>query len=220
MNEASPAHRYEPRWPIVLTILVVLALLALLPGRVRLFPPWLPYILVIAELIPVIAIELTKGDSRWLRIERPITTTFVILIVLANLTNLANLFQKMVLHSTEMNGLQLFASSIAVWVTNVLAFALIYWQVDRGGAEVRISHTGQRPDWLFPHEGMPAEVVKPGWLPTFIDYLYLGFSTATAFSATDVLPLTARAKLLMMLDSTISLLTLVVVAARAINILG
>jgi uncharacterized membrane protein len=107
-----------------------------------------------------------------------------------------------------------------VWVTNVLVFSLLYWQIDRGGPEARMAHARSKPDWLFPQEGAPAEDVPPGWRPAFVDYLYLGYSTGTAFSTTDAMPLTSRAKLLMMLESTISLLTVVVVASRAINILA
>ncbi len=78
----------------------------------------------------------------------------------------------------------------------------------------------ERPDWIFPADEAEADNVRSGWRPQFIDYLFLGFSTATAFSTTDALPLTGRAKFAMMTESTISLVTLVVVAARAINALG
>jgi uncharacterized membrane protein len=98
---------------------------------------------------------------------------------------------------------------------NVLTFSLLYWQIDRGGPA---SLAKKRRDWLFPQE--VAEDVVPKWRATFVDYLYLGYSTATAFSSTDVSPMTSRAKLLMMLESAISLVTTVAVAARAINILG
>jgi uncharacterized membrane protein len=125
----------------------------------------------------------------------------------------------MVRRSAEIGGLQLLTSSIAVWVTNVLMFSLLYWQIDRGGPESRANNADTKPDWLFPQVGAPDDV-PPGWRPTFVDYLFLGYSTATAFSTTDVMPLTSRAKMLMMLESTISLATIVVVAARAINILG
>jgi hypothetical protein len=101
----------------------------------------------------------------------------------------------------------------------VLTFSLLYWQIDRGGPEARANKASPRPDWLFPQEGTPRDV-PPGWRPTFVDYLFLGYSTATAFSTTDVMPLTSRAKLLMMLESTISLATIVTVMSRAINILG
>jgi hypothetical protein len=114
---------------------------------------------------------------------------------------------------------QLLTSSIAVWVTNVLMFSLLYWQIDRGGPESRVNNASTQPDWLFPQAGAP-EDAPPDWRPTFVDHLFLGFSTATAFSTTDVMPLTPRAKMLMMLESTISLVTIVVVGPRAINILG
>lgn len=220
VNESAQAYRHEPRWPVVLTIAVVIGLLALLPGRVKLLPNWFPYVIGIVGMAPILAVELARSKSRWFRIERIVTLMFAVFIIIGNLTNLITLFLRMVNQSTQLGGLQLFASSIAVWVTNVLAFSLLYWQVDSCGPEARLNNEGQKADWLFPQMGESSESVPAGWEPAFIDYLYLGYSTATAFSATDALPLTARAKLLMMLESTISLLTLVVVAARAINILG
>ena len=212
--------RYEHRWPVAIAILVVIGLLALLPGRIKLFADWFPYAIGILEITPIIAVELTKGNPRWIRFERIVTLLFVVLIVVGTIVNLASLIQKMIQHSTEIGGLQLFASSIAVWTTNILAFSMLYWQIDSGGSEARMNHIGTHPDFLFSQQGAPAEVVPPDWRPDFVDYLYLGFTTATAFSPTDVLPMTSRGKLLMMLNSSISLLTLVVVAARAINILG
>jgi len=120
--------------------------------------------------------------------------------------------------SGELSGIQLLASAIAVWITNLLTFSIHYWQLDRGGPEARVRRTGVRPDWLFPQDGAPE--LAPGWLPGFVDYLALGFNTATAFSPTDTLPLTTRAKLLMMFESTVSLVTVLIVAARAINVPG
>jgi uncharacterized membrane protein len=220
MQVQAQAPRFEPRWPVALTIVGVVALLALLPGRVRLLPIWGPFLLGIMVLIPLIAVELTKANARWLRVERVVTLLFAVVVGVGNMTNLANLMQKIIEGSTTLSGLQLFASSIAVWVTNVLAFSLVYWQLDRGGPVARLNSAERRPDWLFPHEGQPSDVVPPGWRPVFVDYLYLAYSTATAFSATDALPLTSRAKILMMLDSTISLLIVVVIAARAISLIS
>jgi hypothetical protein len=164
-------------------------------------------------------VALTAARGWWLRVERAITLLFVALMELANLSILAYLVRAMVKQPGDIGGLQLLTSSIALWVTNVLAFALLYWQMDRGGPEARANDAGTKPDWLFPQSGAP-EDAPPGWRPTFVDYLFLAFSTATAFSPTDALPLTSRAKMLMMLESSISLSTLVVVASRAINILG
>jgi uncharacterized membrane protein len=126
----------------------------------------------------------------------------------------------MIHKSRELGGLQLLGSSIAIWLTNVLAFSVLYWQIDRGGPEARMNTAGARPDWLFPQTGASADDVPTGWRPTFVDYLYLAYSTATAFSTTEVAPLTSRAKMLMMLESSISLMVILVVASRAINILS
>jgi hypothetical protein len=166
------------------------------------------------------AVGLTAGKPKWLRAERAITLFVIIYGCLASLATLTNLIGAMIKGSVELSGAMLLASGIAVWVSNVLIFSLLYWHMDRGGPESRVNDSNKRPDWLFPQEGAPEERVRPGWRPAFVDYLFLGYSTATAFSTTDVVPLTARAKLLMMLESSISLVTMVVVASRAINILG
>jgi len=219
MKEPAQLFRIEPRWPVALAILAVLFLLAVLPGRVRLFPAWFPYLLGIMLFVTATAHGLTAEKARWLHIERIIMLLFVVVAGVGNLANLANLIGAMVRRSAEIGGVQLLTSSISVWVTNVIMFSLLYWQIDRGGPEARANNAGTKPDWLFPQAGAP-EDTPPDWRPTFIDYLFLGFSTATAFSPTDALPLTSRAKMLMMIESTISLVTIVVVASRAINILG
>jgi hypothetical protein len=191
-----------------------------LPGRIKLFPDWTVYVVAVAVLAPMAGVGLTAARPRWLRVERAVTLLFFVASALVTLANLGNLIGAMIHRPSDISGLQLFASSIAVWVTNVLIFSLLYWQIDRGGPEARVNNAGTRPDWLFPQEGAPAQDVPPGWRPVFVDYLFLGYSTATAFSTTDVMPLTSRAKLLMMIESMIALATIVVVAARAINILG
>jgi len=220
MKDAGSRPQFEPRWPVALAILGVLFLLMALPGRIKLFPNWTVYVVALAVLAPMAAVGLTAARPRWLRVERAVTLLFFVVASVVTLANLGNLIGAMIRRPSDISGLQLFASSIAVWVTNVLIFSLLYWQIDRGGPESRVNNAGPRPDWLFPQEGAPAEDVPPGWRPAFVDYLFLGYSTATAFSTTDVMPLTSRAKLLMMIESMISLATIVVVAARAINILG
>lgn len=220
IRESAQASRFEPRWPVVLAILSVLGVLTFLPGRLKLVPDWIPYATGIVVLTPIAAVWLTTAKAGWLRVERMIILIFFVVATAAILATLANLVEAMLERSKEVSGLELLASSIAVWVTNVLMFSLLYWQIDRGGPEARASDAGAQPDWLFPQESAPAEDVPPGWLPRFVDYLYLGFSTSTAFSTTETVPLTARAKLLMMLESAISLLTIVLVAARAVNLLG
>ncbi len=219
MKEPDNVPHSEPRWPVVLAILTVLILLTLLPGRVRKFPAWSPFALGIMALTPIAGAALAAEKERWLRLERAITLLFFLAASIGTLVNLANLVSAMVRRPAEISGVQLLNSSIGVWISNVIAFSLLYWQIDRGGPVTRANMQSTRPDWLFPQEGAP-QAVAPDWRPTFVDYLFLGFSTATAFSPTDALPLTSRAKLLMMFESAISLATILVVASRAINILG
>jgi len=105
-----------------------------------------------------------------------------------------------------------------IWVTNVIAFSLWYWDLDRGGAAARAHHPDRNPAFVFP-EMQRSEYVAAGWLPRFVDYLHLSFTTATAFSPTDVSAITPWAKLLMMTEEAISLIVAILVVARAVNIL-
>lgn len=211
---------FEPRWPVALTILVMLFLLAVLPDRIRLYPSWLGYVAGLAVLTPLAGIGLTSARQWWRRVERIVVLVFGAVVGAATLVNLANLTALMLSREAHTSGMQLLTSSIALWVTNVFVFSLLYWQIDRGGPEGRVEDTGELADWLFPQEAAPAGDVPRGWRPAFVDYLYLSYSTATAFSTTEVAPLTPRAKLMMMMQSMISLVTIVLVGSRAINILG
>jgi hypothetical protein len=217
VNDQAQPIRIAPRWPVAITALAVLFLLTVLPWRIRVFPIWVPYIGVIALIVPMAAIKLTTAKARWLRVERATTLLFCAIAEAATVAALTRLLGAMVRGKGEIGGNQLLTSSVAAWVMNVLTFSLLYWQIDRGGPASLVNDT--KKDWLFPQEGV-RENGALNWRATFVDYLYLAFSTATAFSSTDVLPLTSRAKMLMMLESAISLVTTVAVASRAINILG
>lgn len=217
MSQLRKMH-IEPRWPVVLTIAIVLLLIGLLPNRVRAFPNWVPPLVALAMIVPMTALSLTTAQERWLRIEKIATIFFFVIVGFGMARILTELLIKMMYRSGEITGLRLLASSIALWVENVLVFSLGYWRTDRGGPEARANHMSRKPDWLFPQAGSGRESEDSA--PTFVDYLFLAFCTATAFSPTATLPLTTRAKLLMMLESMVSLVTIVAVAARAINILG
>jgi uncharacterized membrane protein len=208
----------ESRWPVALTILVVLVLLTVLPDRVRFAPVWVPYLLGVVILAAIALVPLTGGKRRALRTERFITLLFSLLVGVGTLAGLGYLIEEMFNPSGELNGLELFTSSIAVWVITILIFALVYWQSDQGGPEMRRSDRRTPPDWLFPQAEL--DHILPHWQPTFVDYLFLSYTTATAFSPTDVAPLTARAKLMLMAQSLISLATILLVVARAINVIG
>lgn len=220
MTDPASARRIEARWPVVLAILSVIVLLTAMPGRIRIFPAWFPFLLGSLVIVPTAVCGFVPGKPLWLRIERLLTLLFFVVTLLGSIVSQANLITAMISRSSGISGVQLLTSSIAVWVTNVLAFSLLYWQMDRGGPEARTGGIRVKPDWLFPQGGASPEEFPMDWSPTFLDYLSLGFNTSTAFSPTDVLPLTRRAKMLMMIESSISLVTIVVVASRAINILG
>jgi uncharacterized membrane protein len=219
MEEPNQIRRIESRWLVILAIMAVFILLIVLPGRVREFPIWIGCVLVSALIAPMVAVSLAT-DKRWLlRIESFATGLFILVAGFALLDNLQYLLSQMVRGHVKLTGLTLLTSSIAVWATNVLIYSLVYWRMDRGGPEARANQADTLPDWLFPQEDVP-ELVPIRWHPSFVDYLFLSFCTATAFSPTDALPLTARAKALMMLEGIVSLVTIIIILARAINTLG
>jgi hypothetical protein len=106
---------------------------------------------------------------------------------------------------------------MTIWSTNVIAFGLWYWGLDRGGPVKRLQPDSPSPDFQFPQMENP-QLVAPGWYPELVDYIYVSFTNSIAFSPTDAMPLTRRAKLLMLFESAISAITILLVAARAVNI--
>ena len=208
----------EPRWPIVLTIIVVFAL-TLLPGRVRAFPPWATVLIVVVLIAPMAGLWLSPAKQRWLQIESIVTVASVLIAGAGMILDLKDLFVRMVTPPTGITGIQLLNSSIALWSTNVLIFSVLYWRVDRGGIVARAEGTPGPPDWLFPREEADHELLA-AWRPTFVDYLFLAFCTAAAFTPAEAMPMTTRAKLLMMAEGLISLVTVLAIASRAIGLLG
>lgn len=215
-----PPRKFESRWPPALALLASVIAIALLPMRLALVPEWARFVLAAVALFPIIAVVLTRGSERSLLIERSAHFAFCALLAALTFLGLAQLIHVMISRSSSLSGITLLSSSIAVWLINVVNHSILYWQLDRGGPEARLRGRAARPDWLFPQDDASTALVGPGWRPAFVDYLYLAFSTATAFSTTEVAPLTSRAKLLMMLESSIALMVIVLVGARAINILG
>ena len=145
----------------------------------------------------------------------------VALIGLITATNVASLFKLIyaLLHANKSSGLALLNDAANLWVTNVVCFALWYWELDRGGPGRRGLPGERRPDFLFANMASP-QFCKQNWRPGFLDYLFLAFTNASAFSPTDALPLTRGAKVVMMVQASVSLLTIAIVAARAVNILS
>ena len=218
MTETARRPDLEPRWPIVLTIIVVFAL-TLLPGRVRAFPPWATVLIVVVLIAPMAGLWLSPAKQRWLQIESIVTVATVLIAGAGMILDLKDLFVRMVTPPTGITGIQLLNSSIALWSTNILIFSVLYWRVDRGGIVARAEGTPGAPDWLFPREEANHELLA-AWRPTFVDYLFLAFCTAAAFTPAEAMPMTTRAKLLMMAEGLISLVTVLAIASRAIGLLG
>ncbi len=212
---ASPG---EARWPALLAVTVAIALQLVLPDRLTRGlgdPIWIPAMegALIVVLLVTNPGTISREESRL----RAVGILLIAVITFSNFVSLGELIHAL-LYGSKAGGRSLVYASVPVWLTNVIAFGLWYWELDRGGPAARRSPDHRYPDFLFPQMSVPA--CSPGWTPTFFDYLYTSFTNATAFSPTDTMPLSAWAKLLMMFQSLASLVTVAVVVSRAVNILG
>jgi len=212
------ASHGEPRWPALLAVLVAALLQLILPDSLirGLGYRWLIPALegaLMAVLLVVNPGRISREESRL----RVIGVALIALITVANVVSLTELIHAL-LYGAKTSGRPLVYASVPIWLTNVIVFGLWYWELDRGGPAARQVSAHRRPDFLFPQMSAPGS--SPGWTPSFLDYSYTSFTNATAFSPTDTMPLTAWAKLLMMLQSLASLVTIAVVISRAVNILN
>ncbi|MFF1422979.1 hypothetical protein [Streptomyces sp. NPDC058280] len=210
--------RGELRWSSAVAVLAAIALQWALPERLSLRPEWLLPALETALLIALVAANPHRID-RASRLYRAAGLALIALISAANAFSAVYLVAGLIRGTggAEDPG-ALLSSGGSIWLTNVIAFALWYWEWDRGGPVARSNATRAYPDFLFPQMQTP-DLATPHWEPAFPDYLYLSFTNATAFSPTDVMPLTRWAKMLMLLQAVVSLLIVILVVARAVNIL-
>ncbi|MDX6345224.1 MAG: hypothetical protein QOF84_14 [Streptomyces sp.] len=211
------ATRGEPRWAVTAVILVAVALQLMLPRRLTLQPYWALPVLELVLLAGLIAANPRRVEppTRWLRW---VGLALIGVISLANGWAAVRLVVGLVNGTEGTDAGPLLLTGGGIWLTNVIVFALWYWEWDRGGPMARARGHHQFPDFLFVQMQSP-ETAPPDWEPAFLDYLYLSFTNSTAFSPTDVMPLSRWAKMLMMLQSSVSLVTVVLVVARAVNIL-
>jgi hypothetical protein len=206
----------EHRRPAAVAILVGILIQVLAPAPVvpstRLLLPGLEIVLLAAlVLVNPFRMNLESRVVRWMS------------LVLTGALGVSNGWSAWLLVQYLMSGQPLSAGTLllmgaAVWTTNVLAFGLIFWELDRGGPAARAAARHENPDFLFPQMSSP-ELAPADWRPWFLDYLYLSFTNATAFSPTDVMPLTIRAKVAMAAQSLVALVVVLLVVARAINVL-
>jgi len=203
----------ESRWPAILALLAVGALNALLPEEISPGPYWLVLAIVSILLIPII-ISHQRGRI-WLNS----VLAHVVLAIVTSSMIASLVLLIMGLPSKRDSPLTLLRAAGALWVANVLVFASWYWRLDAGGPNLRDTRTNHTDGaFLFPQMTMSGKQAR-NWSPGFVDYLFLAFNTSTAFSPTDVPVLSRWAKLMMIVQASISLTTVALIAARAVNIL-
>jgi len=213
----------EPRWPIALAISFFIAVSITLrivqPHRESLGPDWLVPGIEIGMLVALLAADPARVIARanWLR---RVSLTLTLLLSVAAVLSTTILITDLIKggKATQSAG-NLLSSGVVIWLGNCLIFGLIYWQLDSGGPLARYRGERAYPDFAFTQQMSP-ELAPPGWRPQYVDYLILGLTTSTAFSPTDVLPMTRWAKLTMALQSLISLMVIGLVIARAVNVLS
>jgi uncharacterized membrane protein len=211
-------EKHDPFWGPQLVVAVAIVIDLLLPEKLTLGPTWL---LPALEALALGGLLLASPHPRMRHspLRRQLAMALIALVSIANLVSLYLLVHFLLHHGTAPEkGRPLIMAGIELWITNVLLFGLWYWELDRGGPLARAMQPGTLPDFLFPQMADP-RYAPDAWMPSLIDYLYVSFTNATAFSPTDTMPLTQAAKVLMAAQSLGSLLTIGLVVARAVNIL-
>jgi hypothetical protein len=203
-----------PRWPAIVALLVVALLLTFVSNQLAFGPTLLPLAVVIVLLVPLmIAIRLDRHG--WRRALGTLALGTVTATVAASTIYLV--YQ---LVSGKITAPSLLTGAAGLWAANLVTFGVWYWEIDGGGPSKRRRDGHVSTDFLFPQLQVGDGTSSHGWWPTFIDYLFVAFNASTAFSPTDTLLLSRRAKILMMIQATISFVTVIVIAARAINTLS
>jgi hypothetical protein len=223
-RDSLPAWRRETegelRWPVAVTTGVAIALQVAVPDKLVLVSP--SWILPVAQaaLLIVLVTANPRRINRESKAKRSLSLMLGALLTLANGWSVARLAIGITRGTMDGSPGQLLISGAIIWLTNVVVFGLWYWEFDRGGPVARALNAGNRyPDFQFPQMVSPAGMVRPDWEPAFLDYLYLAFTNASAFSPTDVMPMSRWAKVAMTVQSLISIVTVALVVSRAVNIL-
>jgi uncharacterized membrane protein len=206
----------EARWPVALAIIAAAGFQLSLPDEVVLGSRWLMPVLEVAVLAVLVVANPGRFEHEpgWRRRTSLVLTA---LVSVANGAAVVRLIDHLLTGRGGDDAGPLLATGAAIWATNVIGFALWYWQFDRGGPSARARGDRDVPDFLFPQ--MQSPDIDPEWEPRFVDYLYVSFTNATAFSPTDTMPLSRWTKLTMLVQSGVSLATVALVVARAVNVL-
>jgi len=216
-SPASPPIQ-EARWPAILGILAIAGLQFALPGHLRVGPNWLMLAVVAALEVPIIVAHRAGRN----RLNQRLAYLVLVLITAALVVSLARLIAGVIGHADGAK--ELLAAAAGLWFSTVLTFAAWYWRLDAGGPHIRDTrHFHDEGAFLFPPMTMDHKLRDTlglrQWRPGFIDYVFLSFNTSTAFSPTDTPVLSRWAKVLTMIQAAISLSTVGILAARAVNVL-
>ncbi|MEA2608033.1 MAG: hypothetical protein QOJ75_276 [Chloroflexota bacterium] len=214
------AEKGDPLWPAQLAVAIAIALHLALSDKLVIGPKYLvPGVEGLLLLTLVVIAPARANHSAW-RHQRGLLWTILGLVTLSYLVSLGLLVHYLVTGG-RVGGHALIGSGVVLWVTNVLLFSVVYWDLDRGGPLNRFEREKPWPDFLFPQMDSPEFTpMEKKWQPSFLDYFYTALTNATAFSPTDTMPLTQTAKLLMSVQGTAAIVTVGLVLARAVNILG
>jgi uncharacterized membrane protein len=213
---ADELRREDPLWPGQVTTFAALLLYLALPPQFTVGPNWpLP----LAEALALLTLIFGMRTGRKAAARRQIAIAVILIAVFANLTALGLLVHYL-LSGGQARAANLIGGGVAIWTTNLALFAVLYWEIDRGGPlRPGTDRAAIAPDFLFPQMTVDDRWFR-GWTPGFVDYLYVSLTNQTAFSPTDTLPVTLRMKILMGTQGLAALITTGVVVARAVNILG
>ena len=211
-------HDHEPLWHVQITMLLAIGLQLLLPDH---YVIGSRYILLLIEFLLLVTLSFTTPKaSVFTSLSRRINVFgLLILTGLANSYSLIEVARQLLQNGHVANGHELILTALNIYITNIIIFGLWYWEMDGGGPGQRRQAAKHEHDFMFPQH-QNENYQHPRWQPTFVDYLYVSSTNAMAFSPTDTLPLSRRAKLLMLAQAAIALITIALVAARAVNILG
>ena len=229
--ESQTFVQHEPRWHASLAVLAALILYVTLPPRLTIGPTWVAPLIVMVIMVPLLIFAPRRNrETRRTRVWGILLIAIVNFYNIVSVLLLINGFFHPVRTAEVQSAANLLRHGLQIWFTNILVFALWYWELDGDGPDARAHASAatefENADFLFPQMqvsimgGGPTRCFDPLWKPQFFDYLYLSFTNSTAFSPTDTLPLSAWAKMLMLAESATALVTIAVVAARAVNILG
>jgi uncharacterized membrane protein len=208
----------ESRWPAFGAAIVVIAGQTWMAVSLSLSPVWLFPVISAFLLIVSVAVYLPPRTEPS-PLMRALAVSLVGMLVIANAVSLVQLVRNIFVGSTGLDPVGLLLVGIVLWIVNIAIFALVYWELDGDGPEARADGYLDFPDLVFPQQQSDQQGLAPAdWKPTFPDYVYVSLTAATAFSPTDAMPYSKRVKLVMGVESTMSLAIVVMIVARAINV--